>query len=231
MKTLYLMGTHHLDLKGPERLEKFLGFTKPNLLLVEGDETVARKRIAEHNQLLKNSKLINESLRHSYGEKANKIIQFLSIMHYEAWVADQHQKRYLGTKIFFYESMSEEDGLAAQKHGFGDKVDINGDATESFIEWIANLDFEDHTRKVENGYNNPSVQRLREQSPVPFERLNTQRDKNLERKIRELIGSVTNQMLYIGGVAHIFGDYHPNLAERLTDLNPHPLRLNDLDKF
>ena len=35
MAKLYLVGTHHLDLTGPERLEKFLGFVRPDAIGLE----------------------------------------------------------------------------------------------------------------------------------------------------------------------------------------------------
>jgi hypothetical protein len=227
---LYLIGTSHLDLKGPERLEKILGFVRPDIILAEGKEEIARKRIAEHAQLDGNSSVIRSSLASMYGDRADRILQFFSMMHYEAWVSHQYQDSNPGTQLFFYDPFRTDDLKAAQKHGLGNMVDDAGNAAESFEEWVANLDFEDHQRRTEEGYTNPSVQWLKENSPVPFERLNIERDEKAERRIRELIGSA-HQMVYIGGVAHIFGDYHPNLFDRLADLNPTRVKLSEVDKF
>lgn len=227
---LYLIGTSHLDLKGPERLEKLLGFVRPDMILAESKEEIARKRIAEHAQLDENSGVIRVSLASMYGERADKILRFISMMHYETWVSHEYHGSNPGTQLFFYDPFRTDDLKAVQRHGLGNMVDDIGNATESFEEWVANLDFEDHQKRIEEGYANPSVQRLRKESPVPFERLNIERDENAERRIRELIGSA-HQMVYIGGVAHIFGDYKPNLFDRLADLNPTRVKLNEVDKF
>jgi len=51
------------------------------------------------------------------------------------------------------------------------------------------------------------------------------RDAYAESRLRPLSGTI----VHFGGLDHLFGEYHPNLADRLADLNPLLIRLHEAD--
>ena len=70
MSQIYLVGTHHLDLKGPERLEKFLNFVRPRFIAIECDEEIAQRKVEEHDLLVRELNQNRAMFRLIQGEEA-----------------------------------------------------------------------------------------------------------------------------------------------------------------
>ena len=71
MTKLYLVGTHHLDLKGPERLEKFLGFVRPDTIGLESTIEDYHRRIKDHEQFNSQKLLFRCSLRTQFYDSSS----------------------------------------------------------------------------------------------------------------------------------------------------------------
>ena len=55
------------------------------------------------------------------------------------------------------------------------------------------------------------------------------RDQFAEQVLRHHVSPpASGQVVYFGGLDHFYGDYHPNLFDRLADLNPTRMKLSDV---
>lgn len=122
-----------------------------------------------------------------------------------------------------------EDMKAMTKEVFGDRVNEAQEVTTDFIEDIAKMDFADYQRRVDNSYQDNSVEEL-QKDPASFKTLIPDRDERTEPKIRQAFSGANHAMVYVGGTMHFFGDYY-NFYDRLKDLNPTRIRLPEVDKF
>ena len=94
MPQLYLVGTNHSDLKGPERLEKFLEIIRPEHIGVEYTEKDAQTIIRLHQKNLITKydtpkELIEGRKRYTQG--------------YEVWVSDEFRKSNPETNVSYLE--------------------------------------------------------------------------------------------------------------------------------
>ena len=112
----------------------------------------------------------------------------------------------------------------------GDKVDDSGNLTADGVVEIVNMNLDAHQKEMDKEYQNDSVAEL-EQNPELFDYLLFERDKIIESKIRDKFARASNNFVYIGGLTHFFGNYKPNLYNRLEDLSPIRIRLKDMDSF
>jgi len=53
------------------------------------------------------------------------------------------------------------------------------------------------------------------------------RDEYTEKILRREIKRCSGNFVYVCGLDHIFGDYHPNLFDRISDLNPRRMKLSE----
>lgn len=229
MAKLYLVGTHHLDLKGPERLEKFLGFVRPDNIGLESTIESFDRRMVDHNRLSFEKILLKLFLKNRYGaEGSEKVIKFLDMLGYEMWVPSQYIISNPGVSLIHCDEYKKEEIRPFLKDVFGDFVNESNEITIDFMNKIAEYDIEEVQRKTDDQYNDNSIDSLK--NPLFFKLAFIDRDEKAEPKIREANSKSSNTMVYIGGDTHIFGNYH-NLYERLKDLSPIRIKLNEIDKF
>lgn len=230
MTQLYLVGTHHLDLKGPERLEKFLGFVRPDSIGLESTVENYHRRIQDHDQLKGQKLMLRLMLKDQYGpEAAENVVKYLDMLGYELWVPSIFSGENSGVKLVHCDEYRKEDMKAMTQEVFGDKVNEAQEVTTDFIDDIAKMDFADYQRRVDASYQDNFVAEL-QKDPASFKMLILDRDERAEPKIRQAFLDSNHTMVYVGGTMHFFGDYD-NLYERLKDLNPTRLRLPEVDQF
>jgi hypothetical protein len=230
MVNLYLIGTHHMDIRGPERLEKLLGFIRPDCLGVESTPENAQRRISDHADFLRSSSIARRYLASQHGAKqASNIINFLNSNSYEVWLAEQYFKQNKGSNLLWLDEYDPTQFEEARKEAFGNIADDKNDLKLDFIEELAKEDFEALTKKIDASYMDCSLEGIK-RDPKLFKSLLLDRDEKVERKIRDAIINSKHSFVYIGGTMHFFGDY-ANLYERLKDLSPIRLRLTEADKF
>ncbi len=231
MPQLYLVGTHHLDLKGPERLEKFLGFVRPDTIGLESTVENYHRRIQDHDQL-KGQKLmlLRLMLKDRYGpEAAEKVVKYFDMLGYELWVPSRFSGENSGVTLAHCDEYRKEDIKAMTQKVFGDRVNEAQEVTTDYIDEIAKSHFAELQRTIDASYQDNSVTELLK-DPTLFKTLILDRDERAEPKIRQAFSETNHTMVYVGGTMHFFGDYD-NLYERLKDLNPTRIRLPEVDKF
>ena len=103
MNPLYLLGTNHWDLKGSERLRKFLGIVRPATIGVEASEELIKLRLSEREFFKKEIKKqqqfdqMLEELYSTIGKEApqdgNKmVLGFFATQGYEIWSSYEYQE-------------------------------------------------------------------------------------------------------------------------------------------
>ena len=94
MSLVYLLGTNHWDLKGPERLRKFLGFVRPTAIGLEASEELIKQRLSDRKYIKaemekqKQFDKMMEGLYFATGREAPKdndqmVLDFLATQGYE----------------------------------------------------------------------------------------------------------------------------------------------------
>lgn len=230
MAQLYLVGTHHLDLKGPERLEKFLGFVRPDSIGLECTVENYHRRIQDHDQLKGQKLMLRLMLKEQYGpEAAENVVKYLDMLGYELWVPSRFSRENAGVTLVHCDEYRKEDMKAMTQEVFGNRVNEAQEVTTNFIDDITKMDFVDYQRGVDASYQDNSVAELK-RDPASFKTLILDRDERAEPKIRQAFSDSNHTMVYVGGTMHFFGDYD-NLYERLKDLNPTRIRLPEVDEF
>lgn len=215
--TIYLIGTDHLDVLGPKRLEKILNYIRPGVIALEATEEFSKKRTKEHNTTVLCANLIKAVLEIQYGEKADNFMQRIWLLWgYEDWVTETYKKDHQGTKLLYLDNLTESEANAFDYDGWG--VELND---------VLNKSPEEYQKETDISYDDNSVDDFTAQE---LQKLLIERDEFTETRIREVFRFTVEDMVYVGGADHIFGNYH-NLYERLKDLNPVRKKLRDAEEF
>ncbi len=233
MPQLYLVGTHHMDLKGPERLKKFLEFVRPDTIGLEATVEDYHRRIQDHAQFRSQRVLLQQVLTVQYGpEAAGNAAKYFDMLGYELWVPSEFSRNNGGVSVVNCDEYRPEDVRVVTQEIFGDRVNEAREIKPDFVDRIAEMNFTDYQRTVDSKYYNDSVAEI-QRDPALFESFVLGRDERAEPRIREAFSATDHTMVYVGGTAHFFGEYEHNLYERLCNLSPQPqrIRLIDLDKF
>ena len=249
---LYLVGTIHLDMKGPERLTKFLSFIRPSHILCEGTKENAKETLKQRVAIKEQLRMYREHKKRSNGletqlgtkiplsdedKQCKLVLELLASFGFENYVPYEHSKLYPTNSIIsldnpkLYKKALGAIAQEAKSNGNGNHFNESG-VTEDFFQEIANLPFDrlkEFIANLEKSYED-DLESLGKDKTIQ-ESVAINRDEYFERIIRDTtsIGSVGN-VVAIAGTYHIFGPYH-NLCDRLSDLNPMRLRLNEVDKY
>ena len=229
---IYLIGTNHFDLKGPERLEKLLNHLQPGYLSVEVDKLRARKAEQMEEELSESPeklKAIVVATRCFYPDANRETVrETIRIANFEYLVArDYCQQKGIPTSLPLILADSAESAAKINPEIYRDTA-----ATSS-------MTLSELTEVVEQSYQDDFA------SPENLERFNSiARDAYTETKLRRLARKValyskikeffgqkwSDRIVHIGGLAHSFGNYH-NLFARLKDLNPVRIKLSEADQL
>ncbi len=234
MGVLYLVGTDHDDLRGPERLKKILNFLKPKYISIEFEEKEAEKSIDFHfskiPQIIEIAKkgggLENDSC-------LEKIEKFLSLSGYEIWVPHNYQKENPETELLYFDDMTPMERFEAYEIENENIFDLEGNLNEDLIFRWAFTDLNHFQIQIDSRYKNVSMGdielRLGKKFPKIFNRV-VERDKKIETGLRDKAQNTSEDGVHVGGVGHMFAvDYH-NLYDRLRDISV-PIRLIEADKL
>jgi len=218
MRELYLIGTIHMDLHGPERLEKIFHFLNPDIVAIEFNNDSVDT--VEGNEDTMACPEMLDSIVTAFGEifpgaRPETVREVLKKSHFEYYTSrDFCNSRGLtfycadngGVKELVEEYMNPESHL---HESFAEKLRMNLAELKNKV-----------TALYENGNNCLSSDMLDDVLA---------RDEFTESILRQLDGRV----VYVGGMVHIYGKYpeNHNLYERLKNLNPTRMRLIDADKL
>ena len=231
----YLVGTCHADLKGPERLQKFLGFVRPSSICHEGSKEIS-KRLFEQRR--KGLEAFLQMISHP--DPALKLAAILEFTNgYEIWAPYHHQQECNPTvRIYPLENqIAYEQAIKVWTNLVG-KENIYGTASELKLSLNRALSRGDRTqfqKSIDQIYSNSELfdSEIRSLKRNIGERdyILEERDKPMEQKIREVVAKdAEGTTVAICGAGHIFGAYH-NLYERLKDTSPCRIKLPEVDKF
>lgn len=216
---LGLIGTSHLDLDGYDRLSNLLTYLKPSVIGIE--ET--REDFCETSNLVKalsNPQIFEKAIANASKQfpdaNPETLRQWLSSVNYEHKVITEYSTK--NDVPIIYCDNSQELG----------KVDFDSEANKA--ESVLNKGIEVFLRQTP-GEARLDLRKEYVQAKYPVKDCENlvafyqARDNHTEQILREQTGEV----VYVCGLDHIFGDYHPNLFDRLTDLNPNRMKLSEVD--
>lgn len=207
---VYLIGTNHFDIKGPERLSKLLEIYMPDAIVGEGGETV--RPIPESKQNLSIEELMTDfkGRNQEYTGNVELAVRIAVALGYEGYIVEDYSKKY---------------GIPVIK-----KDDFSG--CQDLIEGVNNVVKGGDISQIFNIVLTPEefVSGVDAMYPQDNEALNdghgANREKLWEAEIRKQPGVVVG----IFGVRHLYSKHH-NLYNRISDLTAERIMLCDADKI
>ncbi len=211
---LTLIRTSHLDLEGHSRLRKLLNHLKSSVIGIEETSKLIKA--------LSNPQVFEQTLSNAQKRFPNANHETLKL-----WLSSTN---YENKAIDEYSTSNDIPIIYCDNPQELDKVDFEGAASEpksslnQEIEKFLRLSPKNARLNIKQEYSlmEYSVKDCAEL--VAFYQI---RDKHSEQILREQTGNI----VYVCGLDHLFGDYHPNLFDRLSDLNPNRIKLIEADKL
>lgn len=218
---LALIGTSHLDLDGYDRLRKLLGHLKPSVIGIEEtsddfDETSNLVRALSDTQTFENA-LANAKKKFPNAD-SETLKQWLSSVHYENRAIGEYSNAN-GVPILYCDNPQE-----LEKVDFEAEAGRKESSLNRRIETFLRQSPENARLDIRQEY---SLTEYPVKDCAELVAFYQARDKHTEQILR----SQTGNIVYVCGLDHIFGDYHPNLFDRLSDLNPKRIKLSEADKL
>ena len=220
IKGLYLCGTVHLDLAGPERLRKVLDTVKPDCVAVESYPALSqeilekRKEIVEMTEQTLLQRLKDKSKVPIDGVRTDSALALLNCAGYEIWVPHEYADK-TGAQIAHIEDEGRSKRIS---NGFLENILSDPKKTEPFIEML----------KL-------SPKTLRNIFDFCYE-LGAQRDNDIcevaerNKVFAERISQLDGRVLAVTGAGHIYGA-EPTLQTLLKGYNPTSFKLAQADYF
>ena len=226
MSNLYLVGTCHIDPKGPERLQKFLTYVRPDVITIEIDEERAASA-RQYHAYAALSLLQNESRYRSFlGDTLFDMFKNISLIYgYEVWASEEYVREHPEVRCSFVDKRDA--SKIIKDSAFG--------GIENFVKEIMPTSLSDcNTFQdwIDAIYKDPSrlIEILRMGNPSLFHEVIHNGEILMEGGIRAAYSTAEHACIHVGGVGHIIGDNY-NLYNRLQDCHPHRVTLPELDKF
>jgi hypothetical protein len=202
---LTLIGTHHFDIDGNRKLYTYLEMLQPEEICIESGKTSYLENLKEF-RFVRNKNKLSKALILSEDPDYN-IDTIYEVQHnigYELVVSYEYAQKH----ALRFDACDHPDALKS--------MDISKELSK--MKEYFKLSPAQVRAKVEELYRTEPV--ALEATPEYFVTL-VRRDEFVEQQLRQKTGKV----VYVGGLGHFFGDYHPNLYDRLSDLNPKRLKL------
>lgn len=232
---IYLIGTNHYDLKGPARLEKLLDHLRPGYVSVEFD--LLRAQEAEQKDEMLQSpeqrrELEKEILCYFLNANRETVRRTSQINGYGYLTArDYCQQNGIPTSLPLILTDSAESVLKITQ-----EIETYKDITD-----ILSMSLSELTETVEQSYQDDfvSLENLKRFDDIARDAYTEKKLRQLARKvdlsskIKDFFGKKQkkpDRIVHVGGLAHSFGNYY-NLFDRLVDLNPVRIKLNEADKL
>ena len=202
---LYLIGINHYDLKGPTRLPKLLKHLQPNYVSLELDQQrAATAENAEKNYLHSTQGLQQLVTTFSHNQQFNPetVARLMPTLFFEYFAARDYCRKQ-NISLILSDKINPETNSAALQA----------------LQYSLSCNPQQLEQQIEKNYDSRKLD-FSQIIVAPW----IQRDQIAESIIRQLSGKV----VHIGGAGHILGSYY-NLYQRLRDLNPERIMLNQAD--
>ncbi|NQU79322.1 hypothetical protein HQ545_06165 [Candidatus Woesearchaeota archaeon] len=216
-----LIGTSHLDLDGYDRLKKLLDHLQPSVIGIENtqeDYDVFSGLVKKVTDPQVFEQALQNAQRQFPDANPDTIKSWLSSTNYENKAINEYSA-INNTSIIYCDDPEELDKL-----DFDSEVSRPESSFNRQITKFLSLSPEEARADIAQEYS------LKEYPVVDCAGLTEfyqERDKFTEQALRAQKGN----LVYICGLDHIFGDYTPNLFDRLSDINPKRMKLNKADSI
>jgi pheromone shutdown protein TraB len=243
MSNIVLVGTVHVDHRGPERLEKVLNRYKPSIICLEQTPKSATKGWRGHLDLVK--KLEETHLDRVFSpEQIERVRLELMSSYYESWVPKVYKNGSSDITLYCIDrdfSTEFHDTVDATQRVWVMRELANGKSIQDLItpvdveimDFVKNGSIEKHQAHVDREYDKTDSNVLISiYGQGVFNAVVLERDKRFAEQIRKIHEDNPNKVLVATfGNNHIFGDYSGNTYNLLSDLNPARLKLKDADRL
>jgi hypothetical protein len=219
MKMLTMIGCSHLDVDGYDRLKKLLDHLKPTVIGVEDTERdwngashLFRTGSPNYEQAVMNGGV--------YFPNADRrtLRLWFSSLGYIGLAIDEYSVTNSIPLIFC------DDPEILIKVDFERSASNPASAVNQGLEGFLRLSPMDARADIAKEY---ATEEYPVRDSAPLVEFYQSRDRFTERKLR----AAESNLVYVCGLDHIFGDYHPNLFDRLSDLGPARIKLSEADKL
>ena len=227
--SLVLVGEDHFDMKAGIRLDALLKKFSPNCLGLESTINDF-KMVVSFLNLLEDEEAVNSAVvklkeeNESYDADTIKL-WYSNQFRLQKVALDYHLSR--NVPLIFTDSV-EELAIYSRAYVKSDKYGKDVKDVEDFMK-LKRVDAEkvlaDFQKRIDEDYLDDSLNKIEGEELINFYK---RRDAHSEKIIRKNLDKY-GSLLHVGGLDHIFGDYSPNLADRLKDLNPSKLKLISAD--
>ena len=247
MSLVYLVGANHWDLKGPERLRKFLGFVRPTSIGLEASEELIKQRLSDRQAIkaeLEKQKQFDAMMSRLYsaaGKEPQKtedqiVLDFLATQGYEIWAAYEHKQEDNPSVNIYpvhnHKVLSRRSAEVYRKGLGEDMIDQQGGFTQQFLREVDEFDPKQLQQWVDSCYFD--LEKIAEVYKDPNHLAFVKEcDDTMEPRIRSVVAknNGARTIVIVAGNNHFFAEYGNNLYERLRDLSPTRVRLPEVDKF
>jgi hypothetical protein len=127
---IYLCGTHHLDIKGPQRLEKVFETLRPDNVAVETYSAFLNEAVSKHDRVMNLAdKKVIEKLARKFKAETGELnpetaLRFARAVGYEVWAPWQYAQK-TGAKILCLEDEQiVQSAVCAVKNQHGEEIEL-----------------------------------------------------------------------------------------------------------
>ena len=241
MSNIVLVGTVHIDHKGPERLEGTLQHYKPGIVCLEQTPKGATKGWRGHLDLVKKWEDIPWSRLYSPEQIERVRLEFMS-SYYESWVPKVYKNGSPDITLYCIDqeltdemngSLDLNERLWVMRELASGRTiqDLVTPVDVSIQDFVEKGSVQEHQAHVDREYDrtDPNVFISRYGEGL-FRVAVLDRDKRFAEQIRKIHGDNPDKTLVATlGNMHIFGNYDGNTYNLLSDLSPTRLKLRDAD--
>ncbi len=220
MARLYLVGTAHFDIDSSQRLERLLAALQPAIVGVETTKKdFARELAASQHSDVIGGAMKNWKTHFPYSNAATVELLVQNIINEVQLLGRYFQSG----KLLFCDNPSI---VESPKFEQAIMHELKGSPE---LERLVSMPPEELRKEVAREYTQESY-------PVSdnpdLARFCSMRDRFAFGVLRrQLRLSARGQIVSISGLDHLYGDYHPNLFDRLAGLKPERMKLSDADKL
>jgi len=224
---IYLVGTVHTDLKGPDRIRKVLRYLSPDVICMECDkealknyETFMTFRKAKGRGAAIRKYMQSLGIKKSNGRKGRRNKGKGVNMDTMGKVVDAHWYEYVVSKEYCGDEKKLELIDQPTRERKGDASFVGSSAEEEGMQGLFSRSPEDYQKHIEEHYRD--VGGIAGADVTWY----FERDSHMAKEIMTADGVV----VVLGGLLHSFGDY-TNLFEllKITNANVKRMKLNEAD--
>lgn len=244
MSNLVLIGTCHVDMKGPERLEKALTQYMPNIICLEQTPKGATESWKSHVDSMK--KLQDIPLHHIYSPEQIERVKLKVISHgYEQWVPKIYKNNSPNPVTLYCIDRELNDELSEaldvknrmfcmQQLASGRNIqDLITPADTDIRDFVEKGSAKEHQNWVDREYDVTDPNRFIDRFGKDLFRICVvERDQLFSRQIRKIHEAEPHKIVVaLLGNQHLFSTYGENTYDLLSDLKPTRLKLKEMDNL